>query len=684
MNKLKHEASPYLRQHANNPVEWFPYGEDALREAKEKNKLIFLSIGYSSCHWCHVMARESFQDEKVANYMNTNFISIKVDREERPGLDKVMQELYQLTNKRGGGWPLSVWMTPDAKPIFLGTYFPNSPRHGLPSFQQLNERIVELWETQRSGVIQQAENISKGTAMLGMQVLSGRSEIEEDVHSKILSAIMRRVDRKYGGIGAAPKFPRVSTLTYLLSEGVRKGDSDMVNSVEFSYLKMIRGGFYDQLDGGFARYSVDTKWLVPHFEKMLYDNGALLSLGADLYAVTSNKEIEKALYKTIDWLEKEMLSKSGGFTASMNAESEGEEGKFYVWTQQEISDLLGEDMQIACMYFGITKKGNFKDPHHPEKLGMNILSICSTIENLAEEFSLPPEDIQDVIDRSITKMIRFRDKRIKPDLDDKIISSWNGIMISGLINVHEKTGDLRSLRLAEGAIRNLRSHFRDGYILRYTKEGDEREIQGVLDDYAFTIDALLRFFEVSGDTSYLDDADVLAKIVIRKFYDAPALYLIPNDHEDAIFGRPIQVTDDSMAAALSVMVRNFFKLSKYTEQHDYYNVAEDILSHTIETAIQYPGSASELLMASRYFSEYPDEIVYLGEGAIGKEFPKYYLPTRLVYRVPSFPPKEWEVLEGRKLIGEETLYLCRGQTCSLPITELNKLAELIETKNIGI
>jgi len=476
MNKLKHEASPYLRQHANNPVEWFPYGEDALREAKEKNKLIFLSIGYSSCHWCHVMARESFQDEKVANYMNTNFISIKVDREERPGLDKVMQELYQLTNKRGGGWPLSVWMTPDAKPIFLGTYFPNSPRHGLPSFQQLNERIVELWETQRSDVIQQAENISKGTAMLGMQVLSGRSEIEEDVHSKILSAIMRRVDRKYGGIGAAPKFPRVSTLTYLLSEGVRKGDSDMVNSVEFSYLKMIRGGFYDQLDGGFARYSVDTKWLVPHFEKMLYDNGALLSLGADLYAVTSNKEIEKALYKTIDWLEKEMLSKSGGFTASMNAESEGEEGKFYVWTQQEISDLLGEDMQIACMYFGITKKGNFKDPYHPEKLGMNILSICSTIENLAEEFSLPPEDIQDVIDRSITKMIRFRDKRIKPDLDDKIISSWNGIMISGLINVHEKTGDLRSLRLAEGAIRNLRSHFRDGYILRYTKEGDEREI----------------------------------------------------------------------------------------------------------------------------------------------------------------------------------------------------------------
>ncbi len=692
MNRLAEEASPYLKQHADNPVDWYPYGEEALNKARTENRIIFLSIGYSSCHWCHVMARESFSDPKTAEYMNEHFVSIKVDREERPGLDKVMQELYQIVNQRGGGWPLSVWMTPDAKPFFLGTYFPSKPMHNIPSFQQLNEKIVELWETQHNDVIRQAEGISRGISMIESQLISGESELDEEIHKKNIQGLKQRLDRKYGGIGGAPKFPRVSSLSYMLAEGWRKGDHESVDMVEFSFLQMARGGIYDQLGGGFARYSVDAKWLVPHFEKMLYDNGALLNLGADLYALTGNEEIKRVLDHTVEWLDREMTSDTGGLFASLNAESEGEEGKFYVWQLSEIEEVLGElegnhqwgnsptVTEIVCAHFGITEKGNFRDPHHPEKTGMNILSVVEGIDELAKKYGIARETLAEVMKEAKARLLKKREGRIRPDLDDKIITSWNGIAIRGLLNVYEKTGNRRSFELATGAIEKIRSHIRGDHILRYSKDGQEREIQGILDDYAFSIDAFIAFFELTGRTDYLDDAAKLTDIVLDRFHEPPALYLLPEDHPDSISGRPIQITDDSMASGMAVMVRNLFKLSKYLGDHRLYTFGEDVLKHTIENSARYPGSASELLISSRYYTNYPHEIVYLGRGKIGHEFQKYYLPTRLVYRVPDISKKrDWEVLEGRNLIGEETLYVCKGQTCSLPLETFDedRLKELL-------
>jgi uncharacterized protein len=676
LNQLANETSPYLLQHKNNPVNWYPYTTEVLDKAKTKNMPIFLSIGYSSCHWCHVMARESFEDEKTANYMNENFINIKVDREERPGLDKVYQELYQMINHRGGGWPLSVWMLPDGRPFFIGTYFPDQPRHNMPSFMQLNERIKEIWKNESDKLEQQAEAITQGIENFNNYLLQSTGELTQELYNETVNVIQERFDNVWGGIGSAPKFPMISTLQFLLQEGIKQEKRALIDFVEFTFFKMAYGGIYDQIGGGLARYSVDNKWLVPHFEKMLYDNGAFLSLAADLYTLTKNNEIKNLALHTISWLTREMKDEKDRFWASLNAESEGQEGKFYVWFETELKELLKDDYKVIKEYYGVTEVGNFKDPHHPEINGMNVIFINKNYDKIAKESNLPVENVKSIVKAARNKMFEYREKRIKPDLDDKIITSWNCLVIDGLLKCAEAFNNDAIGKLAISSLNSLIDVVvTEERVLRYYKETYEnvslRKLDGAIDDYSFLINVLISGFEYTDNWQYIQLAEKIQDLLDDQFFDAErnVYYSISKTSEEGIIGRTIQIMDDGMASGLGVQLRNLFKLGKYLEKDEFVKIGEKIIKNTINKAKEFPGAMSEYLISSNYYLNYPFEIVILGSGELDQSYFEKYIPQKLVYRWNNQNdgrPK-WEVTEQRELHDKETIYICEGMTCSLPL-----------------
>ncbi|MCY3410593.1 MAG: thioredoxin domain-containing protein [Candidatus Heimdallarchaeota archaeon] len=690
MNLLYKETSPYLQQHKDNPIHWFPYGDEAFDKAKLEDKPIFISIGYSSCHWCHVMARESFSDEKTALYLNEHFICIKIDREEHPAVDKAYQEMYQLLNKRGGGWPLSTFTLPDGSPFVLATYIPNESKYGMKSFLEICEQVVEIWGSQRELAEQQADAIQNGLQQYNEYLLTDEDNVDlsEDIYSTEVTKLLQRGDRKYGGFGGAPKFPRVSSLRFLLREGYRSQDQDALEFTRFSFHKMALGGIYDQLGGGFARYSVDIKWLVPHFEKMLYDNAGLLLLGSELHKALNDKFSEWVVYDTMLWVSREMRSKYGAFYSTLNAESEGREGKFYVWTRQELKSILEDDFQLAEYRYGITEQGNFKDPHHPEINGMNILSVVRSIKEVSENFSKSEEEIIKKLSDIRQTLFAERAKRIPPSRDTKIITSWNSLMIIALLEVAE-TFDLQEAEtLAINALDFLEeTMIKEDKILHsyHTVEEDQvwREIDGYLDDYSFTIAAMIKAFETFDDWKYIKLAAKLEKIVTSKFYsDKDKVYFLKDIHSHR-FNRIMQTADESMISGFAVMVQNLFKLGHYLEDKHLVKRGEQIANKFAKEFSGFPGAMNGFMISSSDYLRFPTEIVLINceDSELDHIHRKLFIPSKLIYRYNNKNKDDgrpfWENVKARGFVEQATAFICQGMTCSLPIINPKDLEEVL-------
>ena len=512
-NRLKNESSPYLLQHANNPVDWYAWGEEPFQRAKKEDKPIFLSIGYSACHWCHVMAHESFEDDEIAKIMNENFINIKVDREERPDIDDIYQKVSQIAVGTGG-WPLSIFLTPDQKPFYVGTYFPKYSRYGMPGFDTILNQLAEAYKSKKQEIHTTTSEFMHALSHSAKDVEEKEENIERSISDEAAIGLLQMGDPIYGGFGQAPKFPNASNLLFLLHYYDISGISRFKDFVMFSADKMAAGGIHDHLGGGFARYSTDQKWLVPHFEKMLYDNALLTQLYAELYQVSGNIKYLKIVEKILEYVIAEMTSSEGGFYSAQDADSEGEEGKFYVWSKMEIDSVLEDTIisEIFCEYYGITEAGNFE--------GKNILNIRTSLDSLGQKYHMTTEAIEGILSDASKKLFEVRSKRVRPGQDDKILTSWNGLMISAFAKGYKITGNKRYLDAAINAVNFIESKIakNDGRLQRTFKDGISK-LNAYLDDYAFYVNALLDVFEIYSQPKYLQKAMIYTDFMIQHFWD---------------------------------------------------------------------------------------------------------------------------------------------------------------------
>jgi uncharacterized protein YyaL (SSP411 family) len=677
-NRLAREKSPYLLQHQHNPVDWFAWGDAAFEKARKENKPIFLSIGYSTCHWCHVMERESFENETLAAYLNAHFVSIKVDREERPDVDKIYMTAVQ-TMGEGGGWPLNVFLTPDLKPFFGGTYFPPEPKYGRPSFLQLLQHIVQLWETRGSEVLESAGNmhdqLEKATAAEPTRDLLLAPAVVKNATTKF----KREFDSRHGGFGGAPKFPRPTQPSLLLTYGVKNKDEEAIKMVLHTCDAMAAGGMYDQLGGGFARYSVDAAWLVPHFEKMLYDNAQLLNLYLDAYLVSGDQRYADIARDIIRYVLRDMTHPGGGFYSAEDADSEGKEGKFYAWTKQEIENLLSpEEARVAIHYFGVTEKGNFVDHSDPNPLpNQNVLSIQNP--KLSE-----PEKA--LLKSAREKMFQVRSKRVRPHLDDKILASWNGMMLGAIaraaiilddptyLAAAEKDASFLKEKLWDAKSRTLYSRWRDG----------ERDNVQLLDAYANLLAGVLDLYQATIDPAHLEFAIALAESMLERFYDREhgGFWQSAAGAKDLI----LRIKDDYDGAepsGNSVAALALLKLAAICDQPKYREPAEKTIRLFAERLHQLPQGMPLMLQALDFYLEEPRRVVIAGTRSDSRA----HALLRAAHSV--YQPNK--VVLGNKGLVEEfaltlpekdgpTAYLCTGKACLPPTTETAKLKELLVKK----
>lgn len=574
MNRLAHEKSPYLLQHKDNPVDWYPWGKEALDKAKEENKPLFISIGYSTCHWCHVMNRESFQDREVAEVLNKYFVTIKVDREERPDIDKVYM-IFSEAMLGTGGWPLNVFATPDGKPFFIGTYFPKRNRNRITGIIELAEKINYLWKNEKNRVIEEANRILNEVRRL--YLVNQKGHIDSEVYRRAREELNNIYDRKNGGFGSRPKFPLGQYVWFLLEYGSKNKDEGALEVAENTLVKMYKGGIFDHIGYGFYRYSVDEKWLIPHFEKMLYDNALLGIVYAKAYSITNKSIYKEIAEKIYSFLVRELLSENGGFYSALDAESEGVEGKFYVFTYDEIIEVLGKDLgELYCQYYNITREGNFEGANNPNLIGVNIFEIS--------------EEDKEKLERARDLLFQFREKRIRPHRDEKILTSWNGLVIGSfayaarVFNNEDyakmaiKTADFIIDNLIDSS-GNLLSTYIDGKAYNY----------GFLDDYSFLTYGLIELYETSKENKYLDLSIKLADSLKELFADLKdgGLYFYSNLSEQLIV-RPKDYYDSALPSGNSMAVISLFKLYRITKDDKYKELAEEIIYSHGEDINNYP------------------------------------------------------------------------------------------------
>jgi uncharacterized protein YyaL (SSP411 family) len=675
-NRLANETSPYLLQHKDNPVDWYPWGEEALRRAREEDRPILLSVGYSACHWCHVMERESFEDEATARIMNEHFVNIKVDREERPDIDSIYMSAVQALT-RHGGWPMTVFLTPDGAPFHGGTYFPPVPRHGMPSFQQLLLGVVDAYENHRDKVLDRA-----GTLREILQTTTGaalpKTEVETGLLDKAAGSLMSELDRRFGGFGGAPKFPQAMNLEVLLRHHHRTGDLAALSGVEDTLRAMANGGIYDQLGGGFARYSVDAYWLVPHFEKMLYDNALLSRLYLEAYQATGDPFYRRIAGETLDYVVRDMTSPEGGFYSAEDADSEGEEGKFYVWTPEEIRAVLDEEeARLAERYWDVTERGNFE--------GKNILYVPRPPEAVAAEFGIPPEELWERMKEIRTRLFAAREERIRPGRDEKTLAAWNGLMLRSFA-LAARVLDREDYReVAERNAAFLLEKLRvDGRLRRSYKDG-QAKFNGYLEDYAMVADGLVALYEATFETRRLAEAGQLADAILELFWDegSKALYDTPADHEELVT-RPRDVYDSAAPSGTSVATDVLLKLSLLLDRDDYRERAEAVLDSLSGGIERLPGAFGRLLAALDFHLSRPREIVIVGDPAspdtqalIDALYARY-LPNKVV---AGRAPEDEEAANLVPLLAERptrdgraTAYVCEGYACQNPTTDPEELA----------
>jgi uncharacterized protein YyaL (SSP411 family) len=666
-NNLINETSPYLLQHAHNPVDWYPWGEAALSKALAENKPILLSIGYSACHWCHVMEHESFENEEIARLMNENFVNIKVDREERPDLDQIYMSAVQMMTGQGG-WPMTMFLTPEGVPFYGGTYFPPADRYNMPGFPRILASVAEAYRSQPDQVANTA------TAMLGELRRVGLAEPSRELlNTEVLDSAWRRIAKNYdsinGGFGGAPKFPPAMNLEFLLQTHHRTGAPEALAMVSHTARKMAEGGMYDQLGGGFHRYSVDAKWLVPHFEKMLYDNALLSRMYLHTYQVTKNPAARRIAEETLDYVVREMTDAGGGFYSSQDADSEGEEGKFFVWTRQEILDVLGElEGSLFCDYFDVSERGNFE--------GQNILHITSSIEESADKNKVAVAELQDILDRGRQRLFAVREKRIKPGRDEKILTAWNGLMLTSFAEASAilERSDYRAIAEANAhfLLTNLR---KDGLLLRTCKDG-EAKLNAYLEDYACLIAGLISLYEATGELVWIESAISLADKMIEQFWDdgEGGFYFTGKSHEQLIV-RSKEFMDNATPSGNSIAALSLLRLALLTGNDDYRRRATAVLRLIADQIRRYPSAFGFALSALDFYLGSPLEIVIVGSpeprlDALLKTVWQTFVPNRVIALCQANHEQAAAVVplfaDRNTLAKEPTAFVCQANTCGEP------------------
>jgi uncharacterized protein YyaL (SSP411 family) len=598
VNKLIHETSPYLLQHAHNPVDWYPWGDEAFEKARKEQKPIFLSIGYSACHWCHVMERESFENEKIAEIMNREFICVKVDREEHPDVDEIYMSAVQMMTG-SGGWPLSVFLTPDLKPFFGGTYFPPDDKFGRPGFEKILLSIALSWKERNEDVAKAAESMTEALLRKPTWV---DGDIDSDVLAESAESLVYAFDQKWGGFGNAPKFPPTGSIALLMRQYRHSGSEKLLNMATLTLDKMAYGGMYDQLGGGFHRYSVDRTWLVPHFEKMLYDNALLSWVYLEAFQLTKKPIYKKVASETLDFVINEMTDESGGFHSAQDADSEGVEGKYYVWSRSEIMEILGADGgSFFCDYYGVTEGGNFE--------GENILFVPSETEDFARDEKKTAEKVEQKLDGLKKKLIAVRVKRVHPGQDYKVLTSWNGLMISSFAKGYQVLGDERYLVAAENAAKFIsKDMIQDGALLHVYSKG-KGKLPGYLDDYANVANAFIDLYETTFDIRWLDESERLTEKMIELFKDSdgPGFYFTADSHKH-LLRRTKPFFDGSTPAGNSMATLVLLRLARLTDNSDYYDMAETVLKTVVPRAGRQPRGIGHLLRALDFYMSSPVEI----------------------------------------------------------------------------
>jgi uncharacterized protein len=675
-NRLSHETSPYLRQHAHNPVDWYAWNEEALAKAREENKPILLSIGYSACHWCHVMAHESFEDPATAQVMNELFINIKVDREERPDLDKIYQASQLLLNQRGGGWPLTMFLTPaDQMPFFGGTYFPKAPMHGLPAFTDLLRRVADFYHAHRAAI--DTQNTSMRRALNSVfGPADGAARLEPAVLDTARKQLEGSFDDKHGGFGRAPKFPHPSNLEFLLrrwaaSQARGEPDQRALYMAIFTLNKMALGGIYDHLGGGFCRYAVDDQWMIPHFEKMLYDNGPLLSLCAQAAAATGSELLARAAHETAAWIMREMQSPEGGYYSSLDADSEGHEGKFYVWRREEVEDLLQpHDYKLFARRFGLDRAPNFEGQWH--------LHVFAQLDQLAQEFGMTEEGVTASLERARKTLFDARERRVRPGRDEKILTSWNALMIKGMATAGRH---LEMPEYIDSATRALDFIYeilwRNGRLLATFKDG-KAHLNAYLDDYAFLIDAILELLQTRWRSRDLSFARELAEVLLAHFEDAThgGFYFTADDHERLI-QRLMVWGDEATPAGNGVAALALARLGYLIGETRYLTSAERTLEAAAKTISDAPIAHTTLLTALEEQLTAPQIVILRGHGPAFDDWRRAcerdYAPRRLSFAIPDDAPELPQALTDKAPQGEAVAYVCEGTTCSPLITDRQRL-----------
>jgi uncharacterized protein len=678
-NQLAQESSPYLLQHVDNPVHWYPWGEEALARAQAEEKPILLSVGYAACHWCHVMAHESFEDEETAAYMNAHFINIKVDREERPDIDAIyMSAVVAMSGQ--GGWPMTVFLTPDGDPFFGGTYFPPFPRYGMPSFRQVMESVSRAWQEQRDDIEANAQEISQHIGRRP-ELAGTAGDLDEALLGRAMTAIERQFEPGKGGFGRAPKFPQPMTLEFLLRMIPRHGHTQAQHMLDYTLEMMAQGGIYDHLGGGFARYATDNDWLVPHFEKMLYDNALLSRVYLHAWQLTGRPLYKQIVTETLDYVIREMRHEAGGFYSSQDADSEGEEGKFYVWQPEEIRQALGDELtaDIFMLAYDVTEQGNWE--------GKNILNVNRELSEVARLAKISEAEAAKLLASARQTLYEVRSKRVWPGLDDKALTAWNGLMLAAFAEAGRALGreDYTAVAVqnAEFLYENLRQA--NGRLWRAWKAGHEARYNGYLEDYAYLGDGLLALYQTTFDLRWFNWAQELAELTLTHFYDEQdgGFFDTADDHETLIY-RPKDLQDNAVPSGNAMACHLLLQLGLYTGDGRYHDIAQKTVAAVYGAMSQYPTGFAHWLCAAAFLLGEPQEVAIIGEPtaadtqallAVVRETYRPHLATAVA--PPNSPAAQAIPLLANRdqLENQATAYVCRQFACQRPVNEAAALRE---------
>ncbi len=695
-NRLIHEKSPYLLQHAYNPVDWYPWGEEAFEKARKENKPIFLSIGYSTCHWCHVMEKESFEDDHVAKLMNDAFVSIKVDREERPDIDSIYMMVCQMISRGGCGWPLNIVMTPDKKPFFAATYIPKEDRFGRAGMLTLVPRIKEVWTKQHNEVLDSANQITSALQQGAKE--SHGEELDKSTLKTAFDQLAQGFDEHHGGFGNAPKFPTPHNFLFLLRYWNRSGNREALQMVEKTLQAMRQGGIYDHIGFGFHRYSTDAEWFLPHFEKMLYDQAMIAMAYIEAYQATGKEEYEKTAREIFTYVMRDMTSQGGGFYSAEDADSEGEEGRFYLWTEGEIRQILDKDeADLFIKVFNVEKGGNFREEATGKGTGGNILYLKKSPHEIASQLKIPEGEVEKRLETARQRLFAVRERRVHPHKDDKILTDWNGLMIAALSKgarvFNEPSYAEAARRAVDFVFKNMRRP--DGRLLHRYRDG-QADIGGNVDDYAFMIWGLIELYESTFDVNYLQTAISLNSDLIKHFWDdkGGGFYFTPDDGESLIV-RQKEIYDGAIPSGNSVAMLNLLRLGRMTGNSDFEEKAATIGRAFSNGVKQFPGAFTQLMVALDFAIGPSYEVVIVGNSqsedtkAMLNTLGRQFVPNKVVLLRPTEKesPDVIRIAEFTKnqssLGGKATAYVCLNYVCKLPTTDISKMLELLGVKNSG-